>query len=297
MISLTVMYGHLEGAGGDFARDPTGYLSIEAGIFRKHDLDISWQHVQGTEERYRKLENGSAQVSLLVGRASLQHYLASKSTRILGAAMNSCPYYLMASPSVHSLSDLKGRLIVCRDGPSRGAPIAETFSERAQLRIGTDLTLALLKGDQDAFNSLISGEAQAALLPRPFGFIAEEKGFKRIDEWPGIVDDPLPITIETTEKLFRERAEDLATFLTAHSEGIRHFKSHRADALRILTGQFGHSQPLAEKTLDDYVTCMDEALKVDFKHFDQLLSQVTSGATTNARELASEWIAPGALKE
>ena len=294
---LTVMYGHLEGAGGAFARDPTGYLSIEAGIFRKHNLDISWQHVQGTEERYGRLENGSAQISLLVGRASLQHFLASKSTRILGAAMNSCPYYLIASPSVHSLKDLQGKLIACREGPSRDTPIAETFFQRAQLRVGIDLTLALPSGDQDAFNALVSGEAQAALLPRPFGFIAEDKGFKRINEWPGVVDDPLPITIETTEKLFRERPADLTAFLTAHSEGIRYFKSHRADALRILTKQFGHSQTLAEKTLDDYVTCMDEGLKVDFKHFEKLLSQVAPGGSGNARELASQWIAPGALKE
>jgi len=295
LVNLTVMYGHLEGAGGDFARDPTGYLSIEAGIFRKHGLEVSWQHVQGTEERYRRLENGSAQVSLLVGRASLQHFLTSRTTRILGAAMNSCPYYLIATPAVNSLKDLRGKIVACREGPARNTPIAETFMERAALRIGTDLTLQLPKGDQDAFNLLIAGTAQAALLPRPFGFIAEERGFKRIGEWPEVVDDPLPITIETTTKVYGERKKDLETFLSAHSEGIRHFKSNRADAMRTLTKQFGHSQTLAEKTLDDYVTCMNEGLKVDYKHFEKLLSQVAPGAA--ADQVASEWIVAGALKE
>ena len=293
--NLTVMYGHLEGAGRDFARDPTGYLSIEAGIFRKHGLEVSWQHVQGTEERYRRLENGSAQLSLLVGRASLQHFLTSKTTRILGAAMNSCPYYLIASPSIRRLADLRGKVVVCREGPSRKTPIAETFDEKAQLRIGTDLELELVNGDQDAFDSLVSGKAQGALVPRPFGFIAEEKGFRRIAEWPDVVDDPLPITIETTVSLLRDREKDFAAFLAAHSEGIRHFKSHRADALRILTKQFGHSQTLAEKTLDDYVTCMNETLKVDYRHFDRLLSQVAPGRFVNSRQVASEWIAAGAL--
>src|SRR5688572_5230479 len=184
--NLTVMYGHLEGAGRDFARDPTGYLSIEAGIFRKHGLEVSWQHVQGTEERYRRLENGSAQLSLLVGRASMQHFLTSKTTRILGAAMNSCPYYLIASPSISRLADLRGRTVVCREGPSRNTPIADTFEEKAQLRVGNDLQLQLVNGDQDAFESLVSGKTQGALLPRPFGFIAEEKGFKRIAEWPDV---------------------------------------------------------------------------------------------------------------
>ena len=295
--NLTVMYGHLEGAGGGFARDPTGYLSIEAGIFRKHGLEVSWQHVQGTEERYRRLENGSAQVSLLVGRASLQHYLSSKTTCILGAAMNTCPYYLMVSPSIARLTDLKGKVVVCREGPSRNTPIAETFDERARLRVGTDLQLQLVNGDQNAFDSLIGGAAQGAFLPRPFGFLAEEKGFKHLVEWPDVVDDPLPITIETTLELFRDREPDFAAFLKAHGEGIRHFKSHRADALRILTKKFGHSQSLAEKTIDDYLTCMNEDLKVHYRHFERLFSQVAPGQSTHAREVASAWIAAGALQE
>jgi len=297
LVNLTVMYGHLEGAGRGFARDPTGYLSVEAGIFLKHGLDVSWQHVQGTEERYRRLENGSAQISLLVGRASLAHFLTSKSTRILGAAMNSCPYYLIVSPSVNSLEDLRGKVVACREGPSRNTPIAETFYERAQLRVGTDLTLQLPNGDQDAFNLLVDGKAQAALLPRPFGFIAEERGFKRLNEWPEVVDDPLPITIETTVKLLDEREKALAAFLAAHSAGIGYFKSHRADAMRVLTEQFGHSQTLAEKIFDDYITCMDEELKVDFKQFEKLLSQVAPECPVNARQVASEWIEPGAKKD
>ena len=293
LIHLTVMYGHLEGAGGDFARDPTGYLSIEAGIFRKHGLDVSWQHVQGTEERYRRLADGRAQISLLVGRASLPHFLTTKSTRIIGCAMNSCPYYLIGSPTLHSLADLKGKVIACREGPARNTPIAETFYARAQLRVGANLELRLPSGDQDAFNLLVDGKVQAALLPRPFGFIAEEKGFKRMNEWPEVVDDPLPITIETTVNLLAERQKDFSVFLTAHSEGIRYFKSHRAEALDILTKQFGHAASLAQKTFDDYIVCMDEKLKVDFKQFEKLLSQVAPEKTTDARQVASEWIAPG----
>src|SRR5215471_3889959 len=196
--NLAVMYGHLEGAGGDFARDPTGHLSIEAGIFEKHGLKVSWNHVQGTEERYRRLEEGTAQISLVVGRASLQHFLASKTTRILGCAMNSCPYYLIVSPRIKSLSDLKGRTIACREAPTRNTPLAQSFQERSGLRLGQDLTLQLPKGDHDAFDLLVAGKVEAALLPRPFGFWAEDKGFHRIADWPGIIDDPLPITIETT---------------------------------------------------------------------------------------------------
>jgi len=297
LINLTVMYGHLEGAGGGFARDPSGYLSIEAGIFHKHGLEVSWQHVQGTGERYRRLERGTAQISLVVGRASLQHFLRSKSTRLLGCAMNSCPYYLIISPTITRLAELKGKVVVSREGPSRNTPIAEMFYERTQLRLGSDLTLQLLGSDQEGFDLLMRGEAHAALLPRPFGFIAEDRGFKRVSEWPDVVDDPLPISLETTAKLLDEREQDLTSFLAAHSDGIRYFKSNRAAAIGVLERKFGHSSSMAQRIFDDYVVWMDERMKVDFKQFEKLLSQVAPERAEHGREIASEWVMEGALNE
>jgi ABC-type nitrate/sulfonate/bicarbonate transport system substrate-binding protein len=297
LIQLNVMYGHLEGNAGAFARDPSGYLSIEAGIFRKHGLELSWNHVQGTEERYRRLEDGTAQISLVVGRASLQHFLASRSTRILGCAMNGCSYYLMAEPSVNGLEDLRGKIIACREGPSRHTPIAETFQKLARLQVGRDLTLKLPSSDQEAYGLLIDGKVHAALVPRAFGFWAEDRGFKRITSWPEIVDDPLPITIETTERLWRERGKDFDTFLTAHREGIRHLKANRDAAIRILGERFGHEPGFAARTFDDYLICLDESLKVDFKQMQLLLFQVAPDTPGGAKQVAAEWIVPGAVKE
>ena len=170
--------------------------------------------------------------------------------------MNSCPYYLVTAPTITKLADLKNKTVACREGPSRNTPIAETFRNLAQLDVGKNLTLQMLKGDQDAFNLLIDGKVDGAFLPRPFGFIAEERGFNRLSEWPDVVDDPLPITIETSEKLWRENADDFRKFLAAHQEGIRYFKSHPDDAIRILTKRFGHSESLAKKTCKDYIVCM-----------------------------------------
>ncbi|HXV79254.1 MAG TPA: hypothetical protein VEG60_05200 [Candidatus Binatia bacterium] len=296
MVELNVMYGHLEGTAGKFARDPSGYLSIEAGIYRKHRLEVSWNHVQGTEERYRKLEDGTAQISLVVGRASLQHFLDSKTTALLGCVMNSCPYYLIVSREIGQLGDLKGKTMVCREGPSRGAPIAGVFRERTKLTVGKDLNFELSNSDLEAFNRLVSGKAQAALLPRPYGFWAEARGFKRIAEWPDVVDDPLPISIETTATTLRERREDFSEFLQAHREGIGYMKAHRGETLRMLQGRFGHSPTFAAKTFDDYLVCMDDELMVEFKHFEKLFCQVAPEKTGGARQVAFEWIAPGGLR-
>ena len=210
--------------------------------------------------------------------------------------MNSCPYYLIATPAIRRLGDLRGKTIACREGPSRKTPIAETFRERAQLRVGEDLLLQLLNSDHEAFNLLISGKVAAALLPRAFGFWAEERGFTRITDWPDVVDDPLPITIETTATLLRERGRDFSIFLAAHREGIRYMKAHRAETIRLLEERFGHSPSFAAKTFDEYLTWMDERLTVDSNQLKKLLGQVAPESAGGSRTVASDWMAPGALR-
>jgi ABC-type nitrate/sulfonate/bicarbonate transport system substrate-binding protein len=290
---VIVLYGNLEGTDGRFARDPSGYLSIEAGIFQKWGLDVSWQHVQGTEERYRRLLEGTADISFVVGRAALQHFLASRTTQILGSPMNSCPYYLVTAPSVKGIRDLKS--IACREAPARNAPVAQTFQSMAQLEIGVDLTLWLPNSDQHAFDLLVRGKVRGALLPRPYAFIAEENEFKRIDEWPGVVDDPLPIMIETTAKLLQQRERDYFLFLEAHREGIRYLKQNRAETIRMLEKRFGHSPALAAKTCDEYLVWLNDRLTVEFRHLERLVAQVAPDTAGGAVQLASEWFLPSAL--
>jgi ABC-type nitrate/sulfonate/bicarbonate transport system substrate-binding protein len=295
LFRIDVVYGKLEGTEGKFARDPTGYLAIEAGIFRRKKLDVSWQHVQGTEERYRRLWGRAADISFVVGRAALQHFLDSRTTRILGSSMNSCPYYLLSDSAIKEVGDLKDKSLACREGPARLAPLDQVFRERGQLRLGEDLGLRLTESDQDAFDLLTGSEVHAALLPRPYGLIAEECGFSRMARWPDIVDDPLPVMIETTEDLLREKEKEFSVFLEAHREAIRYLKTNRAETLRMLGANFGHPPSLAAKTFADYLVWLDDRLTVDLGQLEKLLAQVAPHATGDARQLASEWILPWAL--
>jgi ABC-type nitrate/sulfonate/bicarbonate transport system substrate-binding protein len=291
------MYGHLEGTDGKFARDPSGYLSIDAGIYEKHGLDISWRHVQGTEARYQQLESGAAHISMVVGRASLQHFLDTKSTRLLGCVMNSCSYHLVTAAGIDKISDLKNKTIGCREGPAQGVPFEPLLQERAGLKLGADLTLQFTDSDQDAFRLLLGGQVQAAWLPRPYGFMAEEEGFLRFNEWSDIIDDPLPITMETTVSLLAERADEFSRFVQAHRQGIRYLLDHREEATSLLETRFGHSSELAAKTFDDYLTCMDDRLTVDYKYLEKLAAQIAPNVPGGAKQIASEWIVPGALRQ
>jgi hypothetical protein len=165
------------------------------------------------------------------------------------------------------------------------------IQERAGLKVGEDLVLKLSDSDQDAFRGLLSGQAQAAWLPRPYAFLAEEKGFVRLEDGSDFVDDPLPITIETTTGLLRQRADDFGKFLNAHREGIGYLRNHRADTIKLLETRFGHTPELAAKTWDDYLVCMDESLRVDLAHLDKLIYQIAPQSSEGVRQVAAEWVA------
>ena len=296
LTKLTCMYGHLEAIDGKFARDITGYLSIDAGIYAKHGLEVSWNHVQGTEERYRRLESGEAQISFVVGRASLQHFLDTRSTRVLGCAMNSCPYLLVADAAIKEIRDLKNQVVVCREGPARGVPLGQIFQQLGGITMGDDFQLKLVASDQEAFHTLLDKKVAAAIVPRPYGLVAEDKGFQRMGDWNDMVDDPLPITIETTQKLFSQREKDFTAFLAAHGEGILYAMANREKVVQLLIDKFAHHRALAERTFDDYLCYMDETLTVDVKQLAKLLAQVAPDSSANARQVAAEWLMPGALR-
>lgn len=293
---LTCMYGHLEAMEPKFARDITGYLSIAAGIYEKHGLEVSWNHVQGTEERYRRLGSGEAQISFVVGRASLQHFLDTKSTRVLGCAMNSCPYLMVAEPAIKEFKDLKNRVVVCREGPARGVPLHAQFQQLGAIVPGEDFELKLVASDQEAFHSLLDKRAAAAIVPRPYGFVAEDKGFHRIFAWNDIVDDPLPITIETTQQLATKRAKDFTAFLAAHREGVGYAKANREKVVQLLIEKFAHHRSLAERTFDEYICYMNESLQIDMVHMGKLVAQVSNDKAANPRQIAAEWAIAGAVR-
>jgi ABC-type nitrate/sulfonate/bicarbonate transport system substrate-binding protein len=293
MGTFTAMYGKLEGEDGrKFAREVSGFIGIEAGIYKKFGIDLQWQHVQGTEERYRRLAAGAADVSFVVGRQSLKHFLQAKTSVIVGSPLNSCPYHLIAAPAVKTIKDLKGKIIACREEPARNAPIGRVLKETAGLDLNKDVKLTLLAGDLEAYESLIAARVDAALVPRQFGFVAEEKGFHRVD-CPDLVDDPLPITIETTREIFKQKPKEIAAFLQAHAESVRYLKMHRAETLRLLSEKLGQSPALAAKTFDGYFVLLDESLKIDARHLENLVAQVAPDYPGGAEKLAQDWLARG----
>ena len=88
----------------------------------------------------------------------------------------------------------------------------------------------------------------------------------------------------------------MTSFIAAHREAIRHLKASRDQTVRMLCTRFDHSPALAAKTFDDYLIWLDDRLTVDLKQLEKLLAQLAPDYPGGARQLAAEWIVPGAIR-
>ncbi len=291
LTQLEVLFGKMEGTEGRFTRDPSGFLFVEAGIFRKQGLEVCFRHLQGTEDRYEEIKSGKANISLVVGRNALKHFLDSGNTRVIGCSMNSCPYRLVVKPGIGSIADLRGKSVACRENIARSSPLAETFATLGGLTLGGDLSLELAPTDNDSLTMLCDGAAHGALLTQEHAITAQEKGFDRIRDWPDVADDPLPLTFETSESQCREQKAEFRAFLHAYREGIAYLKTHRDETLRMLQMTFGQPAQMAARAYDDFHVWLNESLKVDMKQLEKLVADVAPAAPGGAQAIASKWIA------
>ena len=253
-------------------------------------LEVVYGKMEGTEDRYEEVKSGKANISLVIGRNALKHFLESGLTRVVGCSMNSCPYRLVVAPGIRSIAELRGKSLACRENIARSSPLAQAFQQYGRVKLGEDLGLELVPMDKDTLTMLSSGAVQGALLPQEHAIVAQEKGFERIPEWPDVADDPLPLMLETTEHQCQERQAEFRAFLAAYREGITYLKSHRDETLRMLQTTFGQSAQMAARAYEDFRVWLNESLKVDMNQLEKLVADVAPQFPGGAKAIASKWI-------
>src|SRR5580765_5152977 len=110
------------------------WIAKDAGIFKKHGLDVNVIYIEGTPKALMSLFAGELHVVAGTGPA-----VASAKVRGADATMFMgfevfLPYYLVANPNIKSVEDLKGKV-----GANHSAATSADFAMRLGLRnIGLD---------------------------------------------------------------------------------------------------------------------------------------------------------------
>jgi len=210
------------------------WIAKDAGIFKKHNLDVNVIYIEGTPKALMSLFAGELQVVAGTGPAvASARVRGADAVMIMGFEVY-LPYYLIATPAIKTVEDLKGKV-----GANHSAATSADFAMRLGLRsIGLDperdVNLRVVGATNLRMIMMQQGQAQFTVISNTEREEAEKLGFKVLAD---LASKRIPYPhsgVITSQKILREKHDAILRFGRASVEAIHYFKNNKPQSLAIL---------------------------------------------------------------
>jgi len=210
------------------------WIAKDAGIFKKHGLDVNVIYIEGTPKALMSLFAGELQVVAGTGPAVASAKVRGADVSMIMGFEVFLPYYLVAQPTIKNIEDLKGKV-----GANHTVATSADFAIRLGLKhIGldpdkdvslrvvgaTNLRLIMMQQKQADFTIISTTEREEA----------EKMGLKVIAD---LASKRIPYPhagVISSQKLLREKRDAMLRFGRATVEAIHFFKTNKSQTIDIL---------------------------------------------------------------
>jgi NitT/TauT family transport system substrate-binding protein len=214
------------------------YISPNAGsssgLFKKHGLDVNVIYIEGTPKALMALFAGELQLVAGTGPAVASAKVRGADVSMVMGFEVFLPYYLIATPAVKSIEDLKGKV-----GANHSAATSADFAMRLGLRnIGLDperdVALRVVGATNLRMLAMQQNQAQFTVISSTEREEAEKLGFKVLVD---LASKRIPYPhsgLISSQKLLREKHDAMLRFGRATVEAIHYFKTNKTQTIAIL---------------------------------------------------------------
>ena len=210
------------------------WIAKDAGIFKKHGLDVNVIYIEGTPKALMSLFAGELHVVAGTGPAVASAKVRGADASMIMGFEVILPYYLVTQPNIKSIEELKGKT-----GANHTAATSADFAIRLGLKsIGldpnkdvnlrvvgaTNLRLIMMQQKQADFTIIGSTEREEA----------EKIGLKIIAD---LASKKIPYPhsgLISSQKLLKERRDVMLRFGRAAVESIHFLKNNKPQTIAIL---------------------------------------------------------------
>jgi NitT/TauT family transport system substrate-binding protein len=231
------------------------YVGIEAGIFKKYDLDVEVISFGGDQKMQQALNAGSIDFGL--GGGPAMSFVVKGAPVMAVAALFGPPKNISVvvpydSP-IKSVADLKGKLVSSSPVGSLTAWLVQRISYDQGW--GTDgIKIAALGGFEPGVAAMRTHQIDAMTSSVEGGLTLEERKIGRnlvsMDKFaPKFVTH----VVFTRRDLIASNPKLVDRFLKGLFATIAYMRTHKAETVKISVEQMHESQAVAEKTYDDEV--------------------------------------------
>ncbi|MBI2210940.1 MAG: ABC transporter substrate-binding protein [Deltaproteobacteria bacterium] len=210
------------------------WVAQEAGLFKKHDLDVQLIFVTPGAPAVATMLTGDSELSIQ-GAGALSRALVqgNKEVVFIGGIKNVLTHSFLAKPEIKKAENLKGKRI----GVSRIGSNPHYFAVQALRRFGLesrDVSFIQTGGAPETLAALVAHGIDAAVLTSPTDSQALGLGYQYVIYGPDLRIPYAATTFNTRRSVIAKRPQVLARFMRAMAESAKILHTDKEYTFKIL---------------------------------------------------------------
>jgi NitT/TauT family transport system substrate-binding protein len=210
------------------------WVPYEAGIFRKHGLDVELLYVAGGGRAAQVVQSGEVPIGIFTGGSVINAHLAGGDLVVIASSMNVMTFVVMARPEIKRVEDLKGKKIgVSRFGSATDFGL-RYVEERWPVKRQRDFAVLQMGGVTDVYNALRAGTLDAAVINAELAILGRREGYRELVDISKMGINFPTSSIITTRSFIKRNENTVRKFVRAFVEGVHFGKTQRAPTINVM---------------------------------------------------------------
>jgi NitT/TauT family transport system substrate-binding protein len=230
------------------------WIAHEAGIFKKHGLDVELLYAAGGSRAAQVILAGEAPAAMFNGSSVISADLAGADLVNLASGMNVLPFLLVVPPGTKQIEELKGKKVAITRFGSATDFALRFAAEKWSVKPDKDFAVLQLNGQPEMMAALKSGAVQGAMLNAEFTILARREGFRDLVDVAALGLTFPGSGLQTSRTFIGNRRDTVLRLLRAYVEGVHYGITQKKFAVGVL-GKYLRSQdvPFLEAVHEMYL--------------------------------------------
>jgi len=210
------------------------WIPYEAGIFRKHGLDMELLYIGSGSKAAQAMVAGDVPVGMLAGGAVISAGLAGADLVMVASGLNVATFFLVTRPEIRQLEDLKGKKVAVTRAGSSTDFVLRFSSQKWAVKPDRDFTVLQAGGVPEVFLALKSGAIQGGVLNTEFTILARKEGLRDLVDFSAVGLAFPTSALTTTRSFIRTHEDTVRKVVRAYVEGVHFAKKNKPFVIRVL---------------------------------------------------------------
>ena len=229
------------------------WIMQDAGLLEKHHLNARLVYIPTTKMAVA-IVSGDIKIAQNNGVQVVDAVLAGADSVFVGGTSNSLHFYLMVSPEITAVEDLKGKSIGITRFRSSTDFAARLLLKKFGLVPNKDVTIYQTGGHPESLAAMQSGVIKAALLSSPSDLRARALGYKELMDVAKLGIPFQSTGIVTTRAYLKNQRDGVRRYLMAYIEGLHLLFTNKSLAVAVLKKYTRTTDPKMLDLTYDYAT-------------------------------------------